>query len=194
MQTIGRTRTPEAPGPVDDGGRALGLRLADHEQAALADAYAAYSSSLLTYLTRMVGAVDAEDVLQRTFLDAWRHADSYDPQHRFAGWLFTIARNRAVDTLRARRAHVGLEAAGDLVGEDGRETVERIALAADVRRALAGLPPHERDAVRLTYFEQLQQTEIAERLGVPVGTVKARVSRGMRRLADLLERDLVLCA
>ena len=193
MQTIGGS-LPAPADPTGDGGRALGMRLAGHDEAALADAYAAYSSSLLTYLTRMVGSVDAEDVLQRTFLEAWRHADRYDPDHRFAGWLFTIARNRAVDTLRSRRAHLDLGTAGDLVGEDGRDTAERLAVAADVRHAVASLPPHERDAVRLTYFDQLRQTEIAERLGVPVGTVKARVSRGMRRLAELLEPDQMLCA
>lgn len=188
MQTIELPRPTEAPDLRDDGGRELGLRLAGHDETALAAAYSAYSGSLLTYLTRVVGAVDAEDVLQRTFLDAWRNADRYDPEHRFAGWLFTIARNRAVDTLRSRRPQVDLTAAGDLVGEDGRETAERLAVAAEVRQAVACLPPHERDAVRLTYFEQLRQTEVADRLGVPVGTVKARVSRGMRRLAGLLEQ------
>lgn len=165
----------------------IGLRLARRDESALADAYAEYSRSLLRYLARMVGTTEAEDVLQRTFLDAWRHAGSYDPRQRFTGWLFTIAHNRAVDTLRSRRHDlVDVELAGDLVGEDGRETADRFADATAVRGAMAQLPEHERVVLHLTYFEQLSQKEIAGRLGVPIGTVKARASRGVRRLGDLL--------
>ncbi len=170
-----------------DIGQAIGLRLARREERALEDAYEAYGSSVLSYLTRYVGASEAEDVLQRTFLDAWRFADRYDPEQRFSGWLFTIARRRAIDTLRARRHDVfELETARDLVGEDGRETADRYADGAEVRETLRRLPAHEREVITLTYFGQLSQREIADRLGVPVGTVKARSSRGTRRLGDLI--------
>ena len=168
-------------------GQAIGLRLAKREQSALADAYAAFAPGMLSYVTRFVGPSDAEDVVQRTFLDAWRFAPSYDPQRRFSGWLFTIARRRALDTLRARRVPtIDLELATDLVGEDGRETAQQLADAAEVRAALAGLPAHEREVLELTYFAQLTQLEIAERLSVPIGTVKARGHRGTRRLRRLL--------
>ena len=168
-------------------GRSIGVRLARRDESALEDAYADYGPSVLAYLRRYVGADEAEDVLQRTFLDVWRHAGRYDPQERFTGWLFTIAHRRAVDALRAQRhAVVDMETVRELVGEDGRESLERFADAADVRHALAALPDHERETLHLAYFEELTQAEIAHRLGVPLGTVKARSSRGLQRLAGIM--------
>lgn len=168
-------------------GQAIGLRLARQEQSALADAYVTFAPSVLSYVTRFVGPTEAEDVVQRTFLDAWRFAPSYDPERRFTGWLFTIARHKALDTLRSRRmATVDVDQVRDLVGEDGRDTAQRLADAAHLRAVLARLPDHERRVLELTYFEQLTQHEVAERLGVPIGTVKARGSRGARRLRRLL--------
>lgn len=167
--------------------QAIGVRLARREERALEEAYAAYAPTVLSYVRRYVGHDEAEDVVQRTFLDAWRHAGRYDPRQRFTGWLFTIAHRRAVDTLRTRRHQVvDVDSLRELMGEDGRETVNRFADAADVRAAVAQLPEHERVAVEMTYYEDLTQREIAERLDVPLGTVKARVSRGTRRLGEMI--------
>ncbi len=172
------------------GGRALGLRLAAHDERALEDVYAAYAPAVLTYVRRYVGPDDAEDVLQRTFLDVWRFAGRYDPRQRFTGWLFTIAHRRAVDTLRSRRNQVvDVDTIRDLTGEDGRETVERFADAADVRAAVTRLPEHERVVIELAYFEDLTQQDIAARLELPLGTVKARASRGTRRLAAMMRAE-----
>jgi RNA polymerase sigma factor (sigma-70 family) len=171
-------------------GASLGARLARRDESALEDAYATYGPSLLAYLRRYVGPDEAEDVLQRTFLDVWRSAERYDPDQRLAGWLFTIAHRRAIDALRGRRHPVvDVEAVRGLVGEDGRETAQRYADAAEVRAALAQLPEHERRVLELAYFADLTQREIAERLGVPLGTVKGRAARGTRRLATLLRAD-----
>ena len=74
----------------------------------------------------------------------------------------------------------------ELVGEDGRETVERYADAAEVRAGLEQLPDHEREVLLLAYFAGLSQREIAARLAVPLGTVKARAARGTRRLRVLI--------
>lgn len=170
-----------------DAGQSIGVRLAHHDESALEDAYATYGPSVLSYLRRYVGADEAEDVLQRTFLDVWRHAGRYDPGQRFTGWLFTIAHRRAVDTLRTQRhAVVDVDALRELMGEDGRETQDRFADAADVRRALDRLPEHEKETLRLAYFEDLTQAEIARRTDVPLGTVKARASRGLARLGTLV--------
>lgn len=170
-----------------DSGQSIGVRLARRDESALEDAYATYAPSVLSYLRRYVGADEAEDVLQRTFLDVWRHAGRYDPAQRFTGWLFTIAHRRAIDTLRTQRhAVVDVDALRGLVGEDGRDTVDRYADAADVREALSRLPEHERETLRLAYFEDLTQAEIAARTDVPLGTVKARSSRGLRHLAALM--------
>lgn len=174
-----------------EGGQAIGLRLARRDESALEDAYATYGPSLLAYLRRHVGPDEAEDVLQRTFLDVWRHSSRYQPAQRFSTWLFTIAHRRAVDALRTRRHRVvDVEAARDLVGEDGRETAERYAEAAEVRAALARLPEHEREALELTYYAGLTQREIAAHLDVPIGTVKARTSRATRRLGALMREEL----
>lgn len=174
-----------------ESGQAIGVRLARRDEAALEEAYSAFGPSLLSYLRRYVGD-DAEDVLQRTFLDAWRYAGRYDAAQRFSTWLFTIAHRRAVDTLRTRRHRVvPVEAARDLVGEDGRETVERYADAAEVRAALARLSDPDREVLELTYYAGLSQREVAEHLGVPVGTVKSRASRATRRLGALMRDRLV---
>jgi RNA polymerase sigma-70 factor (ECF subfamily) len=170
-----------------DKGQAIGAALARGEESALEEAYATYSRSLLSFLRRYVGADEAEDVLQRTFLDVWRSAHRYDPQQRFSTWLFTVAHRRAVDTLRAHRHQVvDVDSLRDLVGEDGRETVSRYADAADVRAAVDRLPDHEREVIELAYYADLTQREIASRLDVPHGTVKARAARGTRRLGTLV--------
>ena len=170
-----------------DKGQAIGARLARGEESALEDAYAAYSRSLLSFLRRYVGVDEAEDVLQRTFIDAWRSAPRYNPGQRFSTWLFTLAHRRAVDTLRAKRHHVvDIDSLRDLVGEDGRDTVDRYADAADVRTAVGRLPDHEREVIELAYFGELTQREIASALAVPLGTVKARAARGTRRLGVLV--------
>lgn len=173
-----------------DHGQELGIRLAQHDEAALEDAYALFGPSVLSFLRRHVGPDEAEDVLQRTFLDVWRHAGRYDSSQRFSTWLFTIAHRRAVDSLRARRTPVvDVQSVRDLVGEDGRDTVSQLADAADVQAALRQLPDHERDVLLLAYYQQLTQREIAERLSVPIGTVKARAARGTRHLAALMREN-----
>lgn len=170
-----------------DGGQALGARLAQRDERALEAVYDLYGPSVLSYLRRYVGHHEAEDLLQKTFLDAWRNAGRFRPGERLSGWLFTIAHRRAVDALRQRRdTVVDVETVRDLVGEDGRETADRFADAADVRAALEQLPQHEREVLLLAYFAGLTQREIAERLDVPVGTVKARAARGTHRLRVLV--------
>ena len=173
-----------------DHGQAIGLRLSQHDESALEEAYSAYAAGVRSYVSRFVGHSEADDVVQRTFLDVWRHCGRYDPTERFTGWLFTIARRRAIDTLRTRRHDVvDVETVRDLVGEDGRVMAARHADAAEVRAAVAQLPEHERVVIELTYFDELSQAEIAERLGAPIGTVKARASRGTRHLARLMTAD-----
>jgi len=163
------------------------VRLAHRDAGALEAVYQAYRPALMSYLIRLVGRDEAEDVLQRTFLDVWRHAGRHGYGQHLSGWLFTIAHHRAVDAIRHRRPEaVDVETLRGLVGEDGRETADRYAAAAEVRGALQRLAEHERRVLELAYFADLTQREIATRLDVPLGTVKARSSRGMRHLAALL--------
>ena len=101
--------------------------------------------------------------------------------------MLGIARKRAIDQLRRRHANVvPLEELRDIAGDDGRELAERYARATEVRAALERLPAEQREVLTFAYFGDLTQTQVAERLGVPLGTVKARTFRGLRRLADIL--------
>jgi RNA polymerase sigma factor (sigma-70 family) len=165
----------------------LGARLAAGEEGAIDDVYAVLGPMVLGYLRRFVARDEAEDVLQRVLYEVWRNRDRYDPTRSLEAWVLGIARKRAIDQLRRRHANVvPIEELRDLAGDDGRELAERYARAIEVRGALERLSPEQREVLTLAYFGELSQSEIAARLGVPLGTVKARAFRGLRRLADLL--------
>ena len=108
------------------------------------------------------------------------------------GFILGIARKRSIDHLRRRRGVVEVRDVGDLVGEDGDDLIDRLTWASEVRGALNSLGADQREALELSYFGDLTQKEIADRLGVPIGTVKARMARGMRRLAERIEKGDVL--
>jgi RNA polymerase sigma-70 factor (ECF subfamily) len=128
----------------------------------------------------------AEDASQETFLRAWRAAADVDPARPLAPWLLTIARRTAIDVLRreTRPTQGGHDAEQDVVVQ--LPGIEHAWEAWEIRLALDELPADERAVVRLSHFEQLTHGEIAERLGVPVGTVKSRSHRAHRRLAGRL--------
>lgn len=135
----------------------------------------------------------AEDVVQEAFIDAWRNSRGYDPERgSVQGWLLAIVRHRAIDALRLRssrdRPWEPLEdydradaRAVDPSIEAGREEE-----AANVRRAVSGLPADQGVVLTLAFFGGLSQSEIAERVAIPLGTVKGRTRAGLRRLADEL--------
>jgi RNA polymerase sigma factor (sigma-70 family) len=173
---------------VEQGASAnLGARLAAGEEGALNECYAALGPMVLGYLRRFVPRDEAEDVLQRVFYEVWRNHDRYDPTRSLEAWVLGITRKRAIDQLRRRHTNVvPIDELRDIAGDDGRDLAERYARASEVRGALELLSQEQREVLALAYFGDLTQTEIAERLGVPLGTVKARTFRGLRRLADLL--------
>lgn len=164
-------------------------RPAGGPEAALRGCYVQLGPMVLGYLRRLVGPAEAEDVLQHTFIEVWRSWDRYDPERSIEAWVLAIARRRAIDALRRRRTVLPLDAVGDVAGEDGRQLADRYARAAQVRAALLRLPAEQREVLTLGYFADCPQAEIADRLGVPLGTVKARTFRGLRRLAELLAGD-----
>lgn len=170
---------------------ALGQRLSSDPDA-IHDCYRTLGPMVLGYLRRLVPAADAEDVLQRTFVELWRSRDRYDPSRSLEGWVLGIARKRAIDHLR-RRHHdvVPLDEMRGVAGDDGRILAERYERAAVVRDALTQLPEEQKQVLALVYFGQHTQSEAAERLGVPLGTVKARVFRGLRRLGALIDPEAV---
>ncbi|MEV4835353.1 RNA polymerase sigma factor [Nonomuraea sp. NPDC049486] len=160
------------------------MRISDEES--LSGCYRAHGPAVRSYLRRYVPAQDVEDLVQVVFADVWRSRERYDPSRSLAAWIFAIAHRRAVDHLRGRGpVTVPLEEAGDPPGR-GRSEVDDLADRDRLSRALAELSHAQRQAIELAYFGDLSQREIAERLRVPLGTVKARTSRGLRRLSALL--------
>lgn len=128
----------------------------------------------------------AQEAVQDTFLRAWRAAGSYDPHRDLGPWLMTIARHASLDLIRRefRPTRGGHEAEQDAVVED--PGIDQVWTAWQVQEAVGRLNEEEQVIVRLSFFEDLTQTQIAERLGVPLGTVKSRSHRAHRRLAELL--------
>src|SRR6185295_9581606 len=160
--------------------------------------YDRYSSTLYALLLRILANPDdAQEVLQETFVKAWTNAKMFDAvRGSDVAWLISIARSRGIDRLRSRRIR------GDREDEAGRELsgsfgfIEKRTGADDaiqaeersaVRSALSELPEAQRVALALAYFEGLSQSEIAERLGEPLGTIKTRMQLGMKKLLERLK-------
>jgi RNA polymerase sigma factor (sigma-70 family) len=165
----------------------LGTRPAKGDARAIEECYQALGPRLLSYLRRLVPYDEAEDVLQRVFFEVWRSRDRFDPDRSLEAWVFTIARRRAIDHLRRpHHATVPIEQVRDLAGGDGREVADRLAWAREVRRCLDRLPAEQRQVLELAYFAGRTQVEIAEQLRLPLGTVKARMFRGLRRMGHAM--------
>lgn len=163
------------------------LELAGEQPLATSDCYARLRPVLQSYLRHLVPADDVDDVVQASFVDLWRTRARYDPARSVEAWALTIARRRAIDYLRSRP--LPAPPLGDLAeppGDDGRDHAARLADAAELRSALSALPWPQREAIELAYYGELSQREIAERLRVPVGTIKARTARGLRRVRQTL--------
>ena len=130
----------------------------------------------------------AEEVAQEAFVKAWRHASSYDVRRgHVTTWLLTITRNTAIDAVRYRReTPIDPEVLTSVLmaGSTSSETADRWATTEEIRDALAALPPDQSRPVVLMTFYGLTANEIAERDGLPVGTVKTRVRRGLRALRE----------
>ena len=186
-------------------------------QAALAAIYDRHVDAVYATASRLTADRQvAEEVVQETFLALWNRAELFDARMgSLAAWLHTIARNRTVDRLRAAGRRPNLVPLSSATGNDEGDAaaLDRIVLSGTVlggatvdlgpegelaatelrqvlRDALAELPESERTAIVLAYREELTQTEIAERLGWPLGTVKTRTRRALLRLREALADEL----
>jgi RNA polymerase sigma-70 factor, ECF subfamily len=154
--------------------------------------YRRYSRPVFALALRRLGDRGrAEDAVQETFASIWRSAGSYR-QERGPGapWLYAVARNAIVDRRRAlgEPTAEAVEEASNDAGPDDR--AESSWTAWRVHRALVELPEHERQLIELAYWSGLSQSEIADFLNVPLGTVKTRTRSALARLADMLEGEL----
>jgi RNA polymerase sigma factor (sigma-70 family) len=162
----------------------LGVRLASAEADAFRDCYAELGPMLRRYLHGRVPEADIDDVMQVVFVELWRFRSRFDPRRSLEAWVLTIARRRAIDHLRARHWDpLPLDDAAAMPGPDGRDIAHQVEQARDMQAALARLPSPQREAIEMAYYADLTQREIAARLDVPLGTIKARIARGLHRLA-----------
>ncbi|MGH7571337.1 MAG: sigma-70 family RNA polymerase sigma factor [Gemmatimonadota bacterium] len=173
-------------------------RVAVGERGAFVELYDQTSPYVFGILVRMLASREvAEEVAQELYVQAWRQAGSFDAS-RGSGWtwLAMMTRSRALDRIRADRSYgraldrLEEEPAADLATnprglEPDRETI-LVERGARIRRALEGLPSEQAGALRLAFFGGLSHREIAERTGIPLGTVKTRIRTGLIKLRDAL--------
>ena len=168
--------------------RALVARFSAGDHDAVAELYARYSRPLYTVAMSVLrDAERARDCVQESFVKAWQAAGTIDPARPISPWLYAIARRTAIDILR-RESRV--RPTGDQ--DDVDTAVQPVSFestweAWELRRALDELPPDEREVLRQAYFEGRTHSDIAARLGVPLGTVKSRSHRAHHHLAKRLE-------
>jgi RNA polymerase sigma-70 factor (ECF subfamily) len=171
-------------------------RIAEGDEGALEQLYDRYRLILFGLLLRILHSrAEAEDCLQEVFLQVWRRAASFDEARgRPFTWLVTLARSRAIDRLRsqASRHRTAQDAAREAVEEVSDAVTDAISSERSrvVRRALDSLPEEQRRVLELAYFDGLTQTEIAARLGQPLGTVKTRTRSGMLKLKEMLGDEM----
>ncbi|PJE97025.1 RNA polymerase subunit sigma-24 [Streptomyces carminius] len=186
-------RTGPAPFGAADSEEELARSLARGEERALAEMFHRWGTLVHTLAARTLGdAREAEDVTQQVFLAAWRGRAGYRPDRgTLPGWLVGITRRTVADALAARTRRRALAerteaAAGGgpaVSGPHPDQVVERVLLA----HALAGLPPAQRQVLYLAFYEDLTHQRIADRTGMPLGTVKAHARRGLLRLRRELD-------
>lgn len=166
---------------------AAGLRRGDPQ--ALTGVHEHYGRTVFGYLRHaMPDVATAEDVFQQVMTEVWRRSEQYDAKRAsLLTWIMTITRSRAIDELRRRIPEpVDPERLPEVAGaSEGDALIERLRVA----ELLALLRDHERDLLRMRFYEELSQTEIAERTGIPLGTVKTRMVQALERLRELAEAE-----
>ena len=154
------------------------------DEQAMAQLYDRYSPIIYSVALRVLGDTGAaEDILQEVFLQLWRSPDMFDASRgSMPGWLAVIARNRAIDSLRKRRPETDINQVVVSVEPDLAGKAEWSRAADKIRGALGGMPAPQRSALEMAFFEGLTHTEIAEKTGEPLGTVKTRIRAGLMTL------------
>jgi len=154
------------------------------DQSALAALYDRYSSVVYAVALRVLGDTGAaEDILQEVFLQLWRNPGAFDAARGSLGsWLAVITRNRAIDSLRRRRPETDIEDVIVSVAPDLAAEADRSRAAAKVRDVMAAMSKPQRTALEMAYFEGMSHSEIADKTGEPLGTIKTRIRAGLMAL------------
>ena len=169
--------------------------IGDRESESLSILYDRHAAALYSVaLAVLRSPEDAEETMQEVFMTVWKQPQKHDARlGKVSSWLIRVTRNRAIDRLRARRRRDDLSRevadAGGLF-EAALPAGDELAHALDrdrrLRSALEQLSPEQREAVTMAFFRELSHPEIASRAATPLGTIKARIRRGLGRLRDLL--------
>jgi RNA polymerase sigma-70 factor (ECF subfamily) len=156
---------------------------------AMAALYDRYSAIVYSVALRVLGDTGAaEDVLQEVFMQLWRNPGVFDSSRGHLGpWLAVIARNRAIDALRKRRPETDIDDVVVAVHPDMTGDADRSRAMEKVRGALSAMPPAQRSALEMAYFEGLSHSEIASKTGEPLGTIKTRIRSGLLTLRKVFE-------
>ena len=163
---------------------ALIARVRDGDQAAMAGLYDRYSGIVYGVALRVLGNTSAaEDLVQEVFLQLWRNPQAFDADRgKLAPWLAVIARNRAIDLLRKRPMEDDIDELPISTGVNLEDEASRRLAVGKVRGVLGQLPADQRRLLEMAFFEGLTHTEIANKTGEPLGTVKTRIRSGLLAL------------
>ncbi len=176
-------------------------RVSEGDASALEMLFDRYSRVVYSFALRIVGDPQlAEELLQEVFFRAWQQGAAFKATRgTFITWLLSITHNMAIDEVRKRRRRPQradneepetILAAVPDEGQDVEEEVWLSSLRTTIAGALQGLPPAQREAIEMAYFQGLTQREISERLGEPLGTVKTRMRLGIQKLREQLDDQL----
>ena len=204
------TLSPERPAAVrveyspftDDNHEhaALLQRVGRRDVAAFQEFYRKFSGLLFSTIHRVLNDhQDAEDIMQEVLVQIWQKANLYEPRKgKPLTWISTMARNRAIDRIRSKqrrsRLNDGFEQESKVAQPEFVDDTSDLVITGEqdqvVQKAVLDLTPDQREAIQLAYFGGLTQSEIADRLHEPLGTVKARIRRGVQRLEQAVKRRL----
>ncbi len=151
-----------------------------------------YRDAIRQLLVQRVGSEDdADDLLQETFIKVYLHLDRYNAGYTFGQWVYTIARNTFIDFYRRRQDELPIDerfSAPAATTPNPEESVMRLQLRAQIEQCLERLTPRYACLIRMRFLEEYSYEEIAERLDVPLGTVKTQIHRAREQLCDLIRK------
>ena len=167
----------------------LAIRLQGGDLQALALLIQRYQAPLLRYVRYLGATGEDEDIVQETFIKAYQHIQSFDPKKKWSSWLYRLAHNQAISTLRAHHFALPWDDYLDrFVKADPVDHLDRDATIKQVRTCLASLPPRYREPLALYYLEDKSYTDIMDILRLPLGTVSARINRAKKIMRTLCQK------